>query len=62
MAFNRETVNDQQLHLAALQGSVEGIKRVMATGKITVSNWDPSVDHSCNENSLYNLILLIKMD
>ena len=36
MAFNRETVNDQQLHLAALQGSVEGIKRVMATGKIQV--------------------------
>ena len=46
MAFNRETVNDQQLHLAALQGSVEGIKRVMATGKITVSKVDQSVDNA----------------
>ena len=34
--IQKETPSDQQLHLAALQGNVEQLKRVLETGKVHV--------------------------
>lgn len=34
--FQKETPSDQQLHLAALQGNVEQIRKVLEDGKVHV--------------------------
>lgn len=36
VVFQKETPSDQQLHLAALQGNLEKLKRVLDSGKVHV--------------------------
>ena len=45
--FQKETPSDQQLHLAALQGNLEQLKKVIDSGKVHVDCKDKVGFSSC---------------
>ena len=46
--LQKETPSDQQLHLAALQGNVEQLRKVLETGKVHVDCKDKVSEHGAS--------------